>query len=120
MMYANANLLPADYDGIKGDPLSTPEAPLDRKPAQFVLDADSSASLVPFMGGKAANLYHLTRHGVPVPAWVCLSSQVCSDVFAELQQVVEGQLSGLAYDNPVSVQQASDTIRALIEQTFIP
>ncbi len=89
-------------------------------PAQPILNANSSASLLPFMGGKAANLYRLTQQGVPVPAWVCVSSQVCSGVFAEQQRVVEGHLSEIEFDNPVSIQQASDTIRGLIEQTSIP
>ena len=81
-----------------------------------ILDANSSASRLAFMGGKAANLYHLTRHGLPVPEWICLSSQVCADVFADLETVVEGHLSAIDYKDAESVRRASETIRALVEQ----
>jgi len=119
-MRTSADFSPAYYNGIVDNPMLTPGAAVSGKAARHILDANSSAALLPFMGGKASNLHRLTRHGVPVPAWVCLSSQVCSDVFAELQHVVEGHLSRIDYDNRDSIQQASATIRALIEQTSIP
>ncbi len=114
------NMLPADHDGVDGKPTATPAAALRGYPAQLVLDANSSASLLPFMGGKAANLYRLTKQGVRVPAWVCVSSDACSAAFAELQPVVEAHLSEIEFDCPDSIQQASDTIRGLIERTSIP
>ncbi len=81
-----------------------------------ILDANSSASQLPLMGGKAANLYHLTRHGLPVPEWICLSSQVCADVFADLQIVVDGHLNAIDYKDPESIRRASEIICALVEQ----
>ena len=119
-MNNNINMVPADEDGVDVTPTSTPAAALHEYPAQLVLDANSAASLLPWMGGKAANLHRLTKRGVRVPAWVCVSSGVCSAAFAELQSVVGEHLSGIEYDNPVSIKQASDTIRSLIEQTPVP
>ena len=119
-MYDIFDNLPAGYGGIEDNPTSTPGAALHGNPTQLILDVNSSDSLLPFMGGKAANLYRLTKQGVPVPAWVCVSSHVCSEAFAEQQRIVEGHLSGIDFDNPVSIQQASDTIRGLIEGTSIP
>ena len=85
--------------------------------AHYIFNVDSSASLLPFMGGKAANLYRLSQHGVPVPQWVCLSSQICSDALADLQPDIDAHLSEVDYDNPDSIQHASDVIGALIEDT---
>jgi phosphohistidine swiveling domain-containing protein len=119
-MNTNAVFSTAHYDGIEDCPVSTAQSPVSGEAAQFILAANSPAASLPFMGGKASNLYRLTKHGVPVPAWFCLSSQVCSDVFAELRHVVEGRLSRIDYDSSDSIQQASDAIRRLIEKAPIP
>jgi len=107
-------------DGSEGEPMSTPETILHGVPAQVILDANSATSLHPFMGGKAANLHRLANQGVPVPAWVCVSSHVCSAALAKQQNVIERHLSEIEYENPASIQLASDTIRGLIERVSIP
>ena len=119
-MNNNARMLPADLGGIEDKPTSIATSTLHGVPAQVILDANSSTSLLPFMGGKAANLHRLTNQGVPVPAWVCVSSRVCSVALAEQQNVIEKHLRGIEYENPASIQLASDTIRDLIERVSIP
>jgi phosphohistidine swiveling domain-containing protein len=119
-MSSHSNPAPGSYDVFDGDSLSKPQASLSCSPAPNILDADSSASLLPLMGGKATNLYRLSRRAVPVPQWVCLSSQVCFDALAEMQHVIDGHLRGVDHNKPDTVQQASDAVRALIEQAIIP
>jgi len=118
-MKSVASNLSADRDGIEITRTSSSGVGLHGIPAQVILDADSSASLLPFMGGKGANLYRLTNRNIPVPAWFCVSSRVCSEAFAEHQSAVESHLRGINYERPASIQQASDAIRALIERTVI-
>ena len=118
-MSGNSNPAPGAYDAFDGGLTSKPEVSLYCLPAHNILDAESPASLLPFMGGKAANLYRLSGRDLPVPQWVCLSSQICSDVLAEVQHVIDVHLSGVDYDKPDSVQQASDAVRTLIEQAII-
>ncbi len=118
-MYDILEMLPADFDGVEDKPTSTAQPACHGNPAELILDANSPDSLLPFMGGKAANLYRLTKLGVPVPAWFCVSSEVCSEVFAKQQRVVERHLSAIDFENPLSVQQSSDAIRGLIERTTI-
>ena len=72
------------------------------------------------MGDKAANLHRMSVQGVPVPEWVCLSSHICSESFAEQQSVVEGNLRELDYEDPASIQRVSDRLRGLIQQTVMP
>jgi pyruvate,water dikinase len=99
-----ARILPADHGGLKDEPTLTA----------------GITSLLPFMGGKAANLHRLTNQGIPVPAWVCVSSRVCSVAIAEQQSVIERYLAGMDYESPASIQLASDAIRGLVERTSIP
>jgi pyruvate,water dikinase len=119
-MYDILEMLPADLDGVEGKPTSTTQPACQRIPAELILDANSSESALPFMGGKAANLYRLTKLGVPVPEWFCLSSEVCSEVFAKQRRVVERILTAIDFENPASVRQSGDAIRGLIERTTIP
>lgn len=46
----------------------------------MILDDQSPLTALPAMGGKGANLYRLTKAGFPVPAWVCISSEVFPQV----------------------------------------
>ena len=115
-----ARILPADHGGLKDEPTLTAGITLHEVPAQLILSAKSSTSLLPFMGGKAANLHRLTNQGIPVPAWVCVSSRVCSVAIAEQQSVIERYLAGMDYESPASIQLASDAIRGLVERTSIP
>jgi len=119
-MSNNAKMLPADRGGVEDEPTLMPGTTLHGVPAQVILSARSSALLLPFMGGKAANLYRLTNQGVPVPAWVCVSSRVCSVALAEQQSIIESYLRGIEYENPASIQRASGAIRGLIERVSIP
>ena len=88
--------------------------------AKIILDKNCSASRLPLMGGKAANLHRMSTQGIPVPEWVCVSSLVCSTVFAEHESAIEDFLSGVDYQDQASIQQASDSIRGLIESWPIP
>ena len=119
-MNNNARMLPADLGGIEDKPTSIATSTLHGVPAQVILDANSSTSLLPFMGGKAANLHRLTNQGVPVPAWVCVSSRVCSVALAEQQSVVKGHLDGIDYESLASIRLASGSIRDLVERTSVP
>ncbi len=87
---------------------------------RIILDANSEASELPMMGGKAANLHRLCLHGVPVPAWVCVSSHVCSAIFDELNQDIDAHLSEIDYENSDSIQRASDAIGELISRSSMP
>jgi pyruvate,water dikinase len=49
-----------------------------------------------------------------------VSSRVCAKALADKQSIVEDHLSAIDYENPASIQEASDTIRGLIERTPIP
>ena len=119
-MHDILEMLPADLDRVEDKPTSTTQPACQGIPAELILDANSSESALPFMGGKAANLYRLTKLGVPVPEWFCVSSEVCSDVFAKQQRIVERNLTAIDFENPASVRQSSDAIRVLIERTTIP
>ena len=119
-MNNNARLLQADRAGVVDEATSTPETSLHGIPTQAILSAKSSGSLLALMGGKAANLHRLTNQNVPVPAWFCVSSRICSEAFAEHRSVVDGHLRSIDYENSASIQQASDAIRGLIERTSIP
>ena len=88
--------------------------------AKFILDKNCSASSLPFMGGKAANLHRMSTQGMPVPEWVCVSSHICSAVYAEHQSAIEDLLSGIDYQDQASIHQASDSIRELIDSWPIP
>jgi len=114
------NTASTDSDGIGHQPAPRPGATLRGVPATVILDGTSPASLVPFMGGKAANLYRLTNARVPVPAWFCVNSRVCAEAFAEQQSAVEICLGKIDYTCQASIQQASNAIHRLIMQTSIP
>jgi pyruvate,water dikinase len=119
-MYDILEMLPADLNEVEDKPTSTTQPACQGIPAELILDANSSESAILFMGGKAANLYRLSKLGVPVSEWFCVSSKVCSEVFAKQQRVVERILTAIDFENPASVRQSSDAIRGLIERTTIP
>jgi len=88
--------------------------------ANIILDKNCAASRLPLMGGKAANLHRMSTQGMPVPEWVCVSSHVCSALYAEHQSAIEDLLSGIDYQDQASIHQASDSIRGLIESWPMP
>lgn len=81
---------------------------------------DSLETNLSVMGGKAANLHRLTMHGVPVPAWFHVTSEVCAEVLAKQKHIVERQLNAIDFEDRDSIRRSSDAIRALIERTTIP
>jgi pyruvate,water dikinase len=119
-MHSIHEILPAEVCDAEDKRTSTTQTARHGNPADLILDARSSDSLLPFMGGKAANLHRLTKLGVPVPAWICLSSKVCSAVFAEQQPAVDRHLKAIDFESLPSVQRSSDAIRGLIERTPVP
>lgn len=118
-MQSNLEMRPTEIFADEDGPRSTIRLTYNEDRSKGVLDANSPESLLPFMGGKAANLYRLTKLGMRVPAWICVSSEVCSAVFAKQQRAVERYLSAIDFERFLSVQQASDAIRGLIERTPI-
>jgi phosphohistidine swiveling domain-containing protein len=119
-MHAIVETLPTGFRAVEAKRVSTAQIRRREDLAGFILNANSFDALLPLMGGKAANLYRLTNYGVRVPAWFAVSSEVCSKVFAKQQQNVERHLSRIDFENPTSIQNASEAIRGLIERTPIP
>jgi pyruvate,water dikinase len=59
------------------------EASAVHAPTRFVVDlADVDASMLPAVGGKAANLGELTRAQLPVPPGLCLTTEAYEQVAA--------------------------------------
>lgn len=64
------------------------------------------------LGGKAANLAFLTRHGYAVPKWLVVPSDVFSHVLAQtgLDLRIRERLRGVNWEDPTSIKAASDDI----------
>jgi len=52
--------------------------------------ADGNASMKSLLGGKGANLAEMTRLGVPVPAGFTISTEVCTEFYAQGRQLPKG------------------------------
>jgi phosphohistidine swiveling domain-containing protein len=105
LKYAEDTALPAVVPTFGSDP----------KPV--ILDQNCSATRLTAMGGKAANLHRMSRHGVRIPKWVCLSSHVCAAAFDENQDAIQRFLNAIDYQRQESIQRACDGIRDLIQRT---
>lgn len=72
------------------------------------------------VGGKARNLFHLQLNGVPVPEFVCISSQAfvasLQAVFAEIKKL----LGECRYDDQQQVAHISAQIKALVMGCELP
>ncbi|MET1077840.1 MAG: PEP/pyruvate-binding domain-containing protein [Pseudomonas sp.] len=72
------------------------------------------------LGGKARNLFHLQRHGVPVPAFLCLSSRAFSESLQGLLPAIRQLLGECDYDNAQRLGLASARIKALVMGCELP
>ncbi|MGV3526987.1 MAG: PEP/pyruvate-binding domain-containing protein [Candidatus Sericytochromatia bacterium] len=82
--------------------------------ADFVLSPASAASARRWLGGKGARLWDLSRAGLPVPAWVALSSRV----FAEVLTPLEPALNALLAASPSPEQE--DALTQLLQELKLP
>ncbi|MGV3522655.1 MAG: PEP/pyruvate-binding domain-containing protein [Candidatus Sericytochromatia bacterium] len=67
--------------------------------ADLILDAQSGPECLPDLGGKGAQLYALSRAGLPVPSWFCLSAGAFETALASLEARLHAQT------DPVELQQ---------------
>jgi len=66
------------------------------------------------MGGKAGNLHHLSRHGIPVPPWFCVSAEMCQRYMRTISDKLNTTLNDIDYSNQEAVNTASASIKQLI------
>jgi pyruvate,water dikinase len=78
--------------------------------------ADAPAARI---GGKAHNLAALARTGVPVPPWLCVTTQAFASLLAQLRPQIAPALETLP-DDPAQVQAVSTRIRALFAPALLP
>ena len=73
------------------------------------------------LGGKGANLALLARAGLPVPAWIALTTGVFEEVMARARSEIEGALAGLDPRNQAAAEAASGRIaRAFLGARLAP
>jgi pyruvate,water dikinase len=74
------------------------------------------------VGGKAANLGELARHGFNVPAGFCVTGQSLDHVLeaARLMPDIMRRLDGLDFEDYGAVEAASETIRGMIQDAAVP
>ena len=85
------------------------------------LDAMSKAEFQD-VGGKAANLGELARHGFNVPAGFCVTARSLDYVLesARLMPEIMRRLDGLDFEDYGAVEAASATIRGMIQGAAVP
>lgn len=71
-------------------------------------------------GGKATNLYALSKLGIPVPAWICVSAQAFDAVVAPFKATLSNYLTQCDWSNASSVAHTSARIQSLFEGAVIP
>lgn len=72
------------------------------------------------LGGKAASLLALTRHGLPVPPWFCVSADAFAAATSAIRPAVERLLQGLDGSSPRATADCAARIRELFDTVQIP
>jgi rifampicin phosphotransferase len=90
------------------------------KDTSLLSSKSSPARIKREFGGKGANLYKLSRRGLPVPKWIGIPSSVFSAF--KLQMGLEPKIQEILNQTPgqLSFKDASDQITQLLRQTVLP
>ncbi len=90
------------------------------KDTSLLSSKSSPARIKREFGGKGANLYKLSRRGLPVPKWIGIPSSVFSAF--KLQMGLEPRIQDILKQTPgqLSFKDASDQITRLLRSTVLP
>ncbi|RZA23334.1 MAG: phosphoenolpyruvate synthase, partial [Proteobacteria bacterium] len=72
------------------------------------------------MGGKAKNLHFLSRHGIAVPRWFCLSVAGFEAFIATYQTTISKIISTIDFDSYQSIQTAAEKIQKFFVDAPFP
>ncbi|RYZ87510.1 MAG: hypothetical protein EOP04_11535, partial [Proteobacteria bacterium] len=72
------------------------------------------------MGGKAKNLHFLSRHGIAVPRWFCLSVAGFEAFIATYQTTISKIISSIDFNSYQSIQNAAETIQKFFVDAPFP
>ncbi|PIQ25119.1 hypothetical protein COW36_20620 [bacterium (Candidatus Blackallbacteria) CG17_big_fil_post_rev_8_21_14_2_50_48_46] len=86
----------------------------------LIYTAQSPETCWPELGGKAQNLWHLSRQGLPVPDWWVLSTRALELACEPMQEEIQRLLSRLNTQSRLSLEQTSFQLQQLILELEIP
>lgn len=77
---------------------------------------------IPLVGGKGANLGEMTQHRLPIPYGFIITAQVYFNFIQKsgLESKIAEIIKAVNYDRPTDLQNASMTIREMIDKTPFP
>lgn len=82
---------------------------------EHFFDRDSSSHFINLMGGKATNLYIMTKEGISIPKWFCLSSEIYNQYYQTISTEVNELLNSIIQDDLENIKECSRQIGVLFE-----
>lgn len=86
----------------------------------LIYTASSPDSCWPELGGKAQNLWHLSRQGLPVPPWWVVSTRALDLACAAQTEEIQRLLSRLNVQSRMSLEQTAFQLQQLILELPLP